>query len=218
MVAYLVNNLIWTQAPNVVFLIVVAMLIGWMIYRPILYAALLAFAFCFFFFRNPMDRFCPQAFMDKNLIVCPADGRVVEVSHNPDALEGYHQKVSIFLSPLDVHVNWTPIKGTIESITYHAGKFIPAFLPKSSQLNEHNDVVIRHESGKTVLIRQIAGTIARRISCWLTIGSKVNAGQKYGMIKFSSRVDLYLPAGARVDVKVGQAVKGGCTVVGTLGE
>jgi phosphatidylserine decarboxylase len=218
MIASFFNNLIWTQAPNLVFFIVLAAIIGWLLYRPILYTAVIIFLACFFFFRNPTDRVCPEAMLDKNVIVCPADGHVVDISHDPLALAGYHQKVSIFLSPIDVHVNWTPIGGKIESINYVGGKFIPAFLPKSSELNEHNDVIIRHISGKTVLVRQIAGTLARRICCWLNIDQKVKPAQKYGMIKFSSRVDVFLPAGTRIDVKMGQSVIGGCTVLGSLGE
>jgi len=120
------------------------------------------------------------------------------------------------MSPLNVHVNRIPVPGTIEKIEYVPGKFMMAFLPKSSELNEHNDLVIKRADGKSVLVRQIAGTVARRIVCWAKEGQAVTAGQKYGMIKFSSRVDLLLPEQAKIDIKVGQKVYGGKTVIGRL--
>lgn len=216
MFTFISSNLLWTESLWLVLIIVVIGLLGWFIARPITYLAVLAFIFCFYFFRNP-DRVCPEALVDNSIIVCPADGKIVDVQFDPNnGFNGYAQKISIFLSPLNVHVNWTPVAGTVEKINYVRGQFMMAFLPKSSELNEHNDVIIKRADGQTVLVRQIAGTVARRIVCWITEGQDVSAGQKYGMIKFSSRVDLLLPASAQVDIKVGQRVYGGKTVLGRL--
>lgn len=216
MFTFISSNLLWTESLWLVLIIVIIGLLGWFIARPITYLAVLAFIFCFYFFRNP-DRVCPEALVDSSIIVCPADGKIVDVQFDPNnGFNGYAQKISIFLSPLNVHVNWTPVAGTVEKINYVRGQFMMAFLPKSSELNEHNDVIIKRADGQTVLVRQIAGTVARRIVCWITEGQEVSAGQKYGMIKFSSRVDLLLPASAQVDIKVGQRVYGGKTVLGRL--
>lgn len=213
---FITSNLIWTESLWLVILLAAVALIGWFIARPITYAALIGFLFCFYFFRNP-ERVCPEALVDDTVIVCPADGKVVDIQYDPrGGFKGYHQKISIFLSPLDIHVNWTPIAGAIKKIEYVPGQFTMAFLPKSSELNEHNDVVIMRKDGKSVLVRQIAGTVARRIVCWAKPEQEVSAGQKYGMIKFSSRVDLLLPEQAQLDIKVGQKVYGGKTVIGRL--
>lgn len=209
MFAWLTHNLLWTESLWIVFGVGALALFGYFLWPPLILGALLLFLFCFYFFRNP-DRVCVPALTDDRVIVCPADGKIVAIS--PD-----EKKVSIFLSPFNVHVNWTPIGGTIEKITYVPGTFMFALLPKSSEFNEHNDVVIRHPSGKKVTVRQIAGMIARRIVCWAKEGDSVAAGQKYGMIKFSSRVDILLPEGAHLAVKMGDRVYGGQTVLGTLG-
>lgn len=216
MFSFISSNLIWTESLWLVLIIAIVGLVGWFIARPITYGAIIAFLFCFYFFRNP-ERICPDALIDDSVIVCPADGKIVDIQYDPNGgFNGYHQKISIFLSPLNVHVNWTPIAGAIKKIAYVPGQFVMAFLPKSSELNEHNDVVIERKDGKTVLVRQIAGTVARRIVCWAKEGQHVSAGQKYGMIKFSSRVDLLLPEEAKIYRKVGERVYGGKTVMGRL--
>ena len=217
MFSMITNNLIWTESPWIVIILVLVALIGWLFFRPAFYGAIVLFLFCFYFFRNP-ERICPEALVDHNVIVCPADGTIVDISYDPNGgLSGdFYQKISIFLSPLNVHVNWTPIAGIIEKIEYVPGKFMMAFLPKSSELNEHNDLLIRHESGKKVLVRQIAGTVARRIVCWAKPNQEVAAGQKYGMIKFSSRIDLFLSKDVQINVGIGQSVYGGKTVIGRL--
>ncbi len=209
------SNLLWSESPWIVALLLLIGFSGWFYFKPLFYAAFILFAFCYYFFRNP-ERTCPEALIDANVLVCPADGRVVDVSYDPNGgFKGYHYKVSIFLSPLNVHVNWIPISGIIQKIEYVPGKFMMAFLPKSSELNEHNDVIIAHHD-KTILVRQIAGTVARRIVCWAKQGQEVSAGQKYGMIKFSSRVDILLPKEVSLEVNVGQNVYGGKTVLGRL--
>lgn len=217
MISFLTHNLIWQESLWLVGILAMLALAGWFWFKPLFYLCLVAFIFCLYFFRNP-ERICPQALVDQNIIVCPADGKIVDISFDPaNGFDGYAYKISIFLSPLNAHVNWIPVAGIIEKVQYVPGKFMMAFLPKSSLLNEHNDVVIRQSSGQTVLVRQIAGTIARRIVCWVQQDQSVTAGQKYGMIKFSSRVDLLLPASAKLDVQSGQSVYGGKTVIGRLG-
>lgn len=216
MFSFITSNLIWTESLWLILIIAIIGLIGWFIARPITYLAILAFIFCFYFFRNP-ERVCPEALVDDKVIVCPADGKVVDIQYDPNGgFKGYHQKISIFMSPLNVHVNRMPISGTVEKIEYVPGQFMMAFLPKSSELNEHNDIIIKRADGKSVLVRQIAGTVARRIVWWVAEGQEVSAGQRYGMIKFSSRVDLYLPEEAQLDIKMGQNVFGGKTVIGRL--
>ena len=208
MISAITTNLIWSESLWIVIVLAFLGAVGWLFFKPLAFITLILFAFCFYFFRNP-DRICPEALRDPNVMVCPADGTVVGIS--PDK-----QKISIFLSPLNVHVNWTPVAGVIEQINYVPGKFMMAFLPKSSELNEHNDLVIRHASGKKILVRQIAGTVARRIVCWAKPHESVAACQKYGMIKFSSRVDVILPEGSILNVETGQRVYGGKTVLGRL--
>jgi phosphatidylserine decarboxylase len=208
------SNLIWTESLWLALGLLALTVAGWFFFKPVFYVGLIIFIFCFYFFRNP-ERICPEALIDSNVIVCPADGKVVDISYDPDGgFKGYHYKISIFLSPLNVHVNWTPIAGIIEKIEYVPGKFMMAFLPKSSELNEHNDVLIRAQDGKQILVRQIAGTVARRIVCWLQQGQEVHAGQKYGMIKFSSRIDLFLPENVKLELSINQKVTGGKTVIG----
>ncbi len=207
-------NLLWSEGWILVLICAALMLLGFFFFRPLFYIAFIFFCFCLFFFRNP-DRECPQSMYDDRIIVCPADGKIVQVQYDPQAkFDGYHQKVSIFLSPFDVHINWLPVKGIIEKIQYHKGKFFPAFLPKSSYLNERNDVHLRTQDGRTLIVRQIAGTIARTIRWWIEPGQKVYAGQKYGMIKFGSRVDILLPSDVKITVTVGDKVYGGYTILG----
>lgn len=214
MISLLHNNLIWTEGPQIVILLCVAGLASFLFYRPLLVVIIGFFLFTFYFFRNP-DRVCTQALHDPTVIVCPADGKIVDIAHDATGgIEGYYHKISIFLSPIDVHVNWTPIHGTIEKIIYKPGTFTLAFLPKSSLLNERNDIHIRSDNGTSIVVRQIAGTIARRICCWVKPDDVINVGTKIGMIRFGSRVDLLLPAHVEFTVAVGQRVYGGQTVLG----
>lgn len=219
MLTLLTSNLLWTEGFYIVLVLSVAAALSYFYYRPALFLVVGAFLFSFYFFRSPA-RTCPEQQTDARVIVCPADGKVVEVKYDKiNGLEGYPQRVSIFLSPIDVHVNWIPVDGILEEITYFPGKFLLAFLPKSSLLNEHNDIVIKPTQvpdghNHTMKVRQIAGFVARRICTWVEQGQSVVAGQKYGMIKFGSRVDIFLPACARVEVSVGQRVYGGQTVLG----
>lgn len=166
-------------------------------------------AFMAFFFRDPA-RATPG---DPNVIVAPADGRVTVVRRSgptePDSV------ISIFLSPLDVHVNRAPIAGTISEIAYKPGKFVMATNPNARLLNEQNTLTFEGAQ-LTVKCTQIAGILARRIVCWKKIGDTLKCGERFGMIRFGSRTDLLLPPAVEVTVEEGMHVKGGVTIVGRI--
>lgn len=172
---------------------------------------LLIAAFMVYFFRDP-DRVIPA---EPNIIVSPADGRVTRVCRLlPDSANS-PMVVSIFLSPLDVHVNRAPIAGKITNITFTKGKFLMATKEAASLVNEQNALTIEGE-GQTIVCKQIAGVLARRIVCWKESGDNVELGERFGMIKFSSRTDLVLPHQVSVDIRVGDRVRGGMTIIGRL--
>jgi len=163
-------------------------------------------AFVLNFFRNP-DR---PVSIDPNAIISPADGKIVIIKKvfEPEFLQEERWQISIFMSPLNVHANRYPISGTIEHYKYHPGKYLVAWHPKSSTANERNTIVIRHENGKNLLLRQIAGAVARRIVCYVKKGESVTQGDELGFIKFGSRVDLFLPLDVEILVKDQQIVRG----------
>lgn len=150
-------------------------------------------------------------------LVAPADGLVVKVEqvYEGEYLEAECWQVSIFLSVFNVHVNWVPLDGQVVYRAYHPGAYVLAFHPKSSQLNEHSSVVIQSDEGQAVLVRQIAGFVARRISTYPQTGQLVRRGEELGFIKFGSRVDVFLPLDSQVRVQTGQMVRGLQTVLAT---
>ncbi|PHR47399.1 MAG: phosphatidylserine decarboxylase family protein [Fluviicola sp.] len=153
-----------------------------------------------------------------NEIISPADGKVV-VIEEVDESEYFHDRriqISIFMSPLNVHANFNPISGIVKYVKYHPGLFLVAWHPKSSTDNERSTFVVEHASGKEVLFRQIAGAVARRICYYIQPGDKVKAGEEYGFIKFGSRIDLLLPLNTKINVKIGDKVKGQLTKIGEL--
>src|SRR5688500_6233114 len=163
-----------------------------------------------YFFRDP-HRVPPD---DPNVVVAPADGRVTRVK--PVASEpGSPTVVSIFLSPLDVHINRSPIAGTITDTVYTRGKFLMATNEMASLVNEQNALTIQGIE-ITVVCKQIAGILARRVVCWKQAGDTLALGERFGMIKFSSRTDLVLPANVEITVKEGARVRGGTTVIGRI--
>ena len=163
-------------------------------------------------------RYEPRKHSDGPLeIVCPADGRVVvEETEETELLGCRCLQVSVFMSVFDMHVNWIPCNGVVEHVSHTDGRFLSAHLPKSSTDNERSAVIIRSEGGDRILVRQVAGAIARRIVTYPEVGQRVNINQNLGFIKFGSRVDLYLPLGTKVHVKVGQKVQGNITDIATL--
>lgn len=172
---------------------------------------LLLAAFMAYFFRDP-ERSAPS---ESGLVVSPADGRVTKVERVSAGDPDSPTVVSIFLSPLDVHVNRSPIAGTVVDVTYTKGRFKAATSNTASLVNEQNALTIKGEE-ITVVCKQIAGVLARRIVCWKRPGDSLNLGERFGLIKFSSRTDLVLPAEVEVLVGVGARVKGGVTTIGRL--
>ena len=165
------------------------------------------------FFRLPFR----NMLHGEDKIICPADGKVVVIE---EAIETEYFKdkrlqVSIFMSPVNVHVNRNPVSGLIKYFKYHPGKYLVAWHPKSSTENERTTIVIGNDNGD-ILMRQIAGALARRICYYIKEGDEVKQNEEYGFIRFGSRVDLYLPLGSKVDVKIGDVVKGGVTLLAHL--
>lgn len=171
------------------------------------------FLFIISFFRLPKRKHT----MDAGAIIAPADGKVVVIEEtiDPEYFKDKRLQVSIFMSPANVHVNRNPIDGEVLYSQYHKGKFLVAWDPKSSTENERHSVVIRNNK-TTILVKQIAGAVARRIVNYLKPGQTVVQNNEMGFIKFGSRVDLLLPPGTSVNVKIGDAVKGGVTVIANL--
>jgi phosphatidylserine decarboxylase len=151
-------------------------------------------------------------------IVCPADGKVVVIEETDETefLKDRRIQVSIFMSPINVHVNRYPLSGVVKFSKYHPGKFLVAWHPKSSTENERTTVVVENKNGVQVLFRQIAGALARRIVCYSKEGENVEQGSQFGFIKFGSRVDLFLPIGTEIKVNLNQVVKGGKTIIAEL--
>lgn len=200
---------------------------GWgFIVVPLVLAGLLALAgwlkmavvlgvvatFMAFFFRDP-ERAAPPI---PGAILAPADGQVVDVRAGvDDPFVGAAQAMSIFLSPLDVHVNRSPLAGLVVDVEYRPGAKVAAYRPEASDRNERTTIAIQGEAGR-VVVRQIAGVLARRIVCRVRPGDKLAAGERFGLIKFGSRTDLVMPASVRLRVRKGDRVRGGETVVGVL--
>ena len=161
------------------------------------------------FFRNPQR----VTVIDPQRIIAPADGKIViiEKVREPEYFGDERLQISIFMSPINVHVNRNPVSGMVSFFRYHPGDYLVAWHPKSSTLNERTTVVVRTKEGKEVLFRQIAGALARRIRWYVAEGDTVQQGQEFGFIKFGSRVDIYLPLGSKPLVQIGQKVRGGET-------
>lgn len=166
------------------------------------------------FFRNPRI----NSTLEERSVLAPADGKVVVIEEvvEKEYFNSPRKQISIFMSPVNVHVNRNPIGGEIKYFKYHAGKYLVAWHPKSSSDNERTTIVIESEKGEEVLFRQIAGALARRIKWYVKEGQKVEQGAEFGFIKFGSRVDVLLPVNAEVKVAVGDKTKGGRTVIAEL--
>lgn len=191
------------------FLSPVSATLCWIIFVILLFL----FLFLVSFFRIPNRKLT----IDDNSIIAPADGKVVVIEETVDDeyFKTKRLQVSIFMSPANVHVNRNPLSGDVVYNQYHKGKYLVAWDPKSSTDNERHSVVIRKGSTE-VLVKQIAGALAKRIVNYLQVGQQVKQGDEFGFIKFGSRVDLLLPPGTKVNVSLNQMVKGGITVIATL--
>ena len=166
-----------------------------------------------FFFRDP-DRLSPT---DANLVLSPADGEVLVsgAALSESAPPGAWQQISIFLSPMDVHVNRVPVSGRVTKVRYIPGRFLPAYRHDAGSANERSEIWIDH-GGQAIVARQIVGFLARRVVCRATVGDEVRAGDRFGVMKFGSRMDVFLPPSATIKVQVGQMVRGGETVIAVL--
>ncbi|MGA9649780.1 MULTISPECIES: phosphatidylserine decarboxylase family protein [Pedobacter] len=166
------------------------------------------------FFRNPSRSFSSG----ESLVICPADGKVVVIEETEEGeyFKDKRLQVSIFMSPVNVHINRNPISGVVKFFKYHPGKYLAAWNPKSSTENERTTTVVEHKNGTPVLFRQIAGALARRIVWYVKEGDQVVQTEQFGFIKFGSRVDVFLPVGTKVNVELNQVVKGGITTLATI--
>jgi phosphatidylserine decarboxylase len=166
------------------------------------------------FFRNPIF----QITSNTQHVLAPADGKVVVIEETlePEYLKDRRKQVSIFMSPVNVHVNRMPVTGKISFFKYHPGKYLVAWHPKSSTENERTTVAVQMKDGVEILFRQIAGALARRIKFYIKEGQTLEQGQEFGFIKFGSRVDVFLPLNAKIVVKVGDITKGGRTIIAEL--
>lgn len=169
-----------------------------------------------FFFRDP-DRQVPDDTHDPHMVLAPADGRVMHAgpAETEASPEGEWTQISIFLSPLDVHVNRTPVSGRVLEVDYRPGRFLPAYRHDAANENERTEIRIDHQ-GRTVVCRQVVGLMARRVVCRLVPGMDVTPGQRLGIMKFGSRMDVFLPTDADIEVAVGEMVRGGETIMARL--
>lgn len=187
----------------------------WTILAGLIIIGVMIFVWSITFFRVPTKR---KITHEENAVVSSADGEIVAIEEVEEK-EYFHDKriqVSVFMSAYDVHVNWFPMDGVVSYVKYHPGKKMFAINPKSSELNERNSVAVRDEKGREVLFRQVAGVMARRIVCNVKEGDKAEVGKEFGMIKFGSRVDFFLPVDADIQVEIGDAITGQVSVLAYL--
>ena len=184
-------------------------MVSWIVFG----ATLIVLLFIISFFRSPKRNFT----VAHHQVICPADGKVVVIEEtiDPEYFKDKRLQVSIFMSPANVHINRIPMSGKVEYSQYHKGKYLVAWSPKSSTENERHSVVIKSDSAE-ILVKQIAGALAKRIVNYLAVGQRVLQGSEMGFIKFGSRVDVLLPVGTELNVKLNQVVKGGITVLATI--
>ncbi|MDG5766466.1 phosphatidylserine decarboxylase family protein [Balneolales bacterium ANBcel1] len=201
----------------VLFLALVAVLIGWILNNTVSYllylVAVSMSGFTLFFFRDP-ERSIPEG----DLLLAPADGKVISIEpvREETYLQGTAVQITIFLSLADVHVNRYPVSGTVEHVSYHPGKYLVAWHPKASELNERAEFGIKHASGTRFFYRQITGFIARRIVFYTREGDEVKAGDRFGIMKFGSRMDILVPEDMAIQIQKGDKVTAGETVIARL--
>lgn len=204
-------------------LLIVLFALNWAVYyffpQPIIQNSVIVFSIGFYllilqFFRIPVF----EVQKNEKQVLSPADGKVVviEETEETEYLNSKRKQISVFMSPINVHVNLMPVAGTISYFKYHPGKYLVAWHPKSSTENERTTVVAKMKNGTEILFRQIAGALARRIKWYVKEGQPLNQGDEFGFIKFGSRVDIFLPVDAKIVVKVGDITKGGKTVLAEL--
>lgn len=199
-----INVLVYAFIPNII------------VFRAVLIVSGILYFLMVNFFRFPNRHIVVK----DNTILAPADGKivVVEETFEPEYLKKQCIQVSIFMNIFNVHINWFPINGIIKFFKYHQGRYMAAYLPKSSTENERTTIAIEATNGQEIVMRQIAGAMAKRIVSYAPVGGKARQNEHAGFIKFGSRVDLYLPLGTKIDVKLGQKVTGSQTLIGTFQE
>ena len=199
-----INVLVYAFIPNII------------VFRAVLIVSGILYLLMVNFFRFPNRHIVVK----DNTILAPADGKivVVEETFEPEYLKKQCIQVSIFMNIFNVHINWFPINGIIKFFKYHQGIYMAAYLPKSSTENERTTIAIEATNGQEIVMRQIAGAMAKRIVSYAPVGGKARQNEHAGFIKFGSRVDLYLPLGTKIDVKLGQKVTGSQTLIGTFQE
>lgn len=177
----------------------------------IILSSCIVYLFFFQFFRNPFR----EIVNDTSVLLAPADGRlvVVEETEETEYFNDKRLQVSIFMSPYNVHSNRSPVSGTVKYFKYHPGKYLVAWHPKSSVLNERASIVIEKDDGTEILIRQIAGAVARRIVTYPKVGDRIEQGEELGFIKFGSRVDVFLPQSSDVSAQIGEKIKAGVSII-----
>ena len=199
-----INVLVYAFIPNII------------VFRAVLIVSGILYLLMVNFFRFPNRHIVVK----DNTILAPADGKivVVEETFEPEYLKKQCIQVSIFMNIFNVHINWFPINGIIKFFKYHQGRYMAAYLPKSSTENERTTIAIEATNGQEIVMRQIAGAMAKRIVSYPPVVGKARQYEHAGFIKFGSRVDLYLPLGTKIDVKLGQKVTGSQTLIGTFQE
>ena len=199
-----INVLVYAFIPNII------------VFRAVLIVSGILYLLMVNFFRFPNRHIVVK----DNTILAPADGKivVVEETFEPEYLKKQCIQVSIFMNIFNVHINWFPINGIIKFFKYHQGRYMAAYLPKSSTENERTTIAIEATNGQEIVMRQIAGAMAKRIVSYAPVGGKARQNEHAGFIKFGSRVDLYLPLGTKIYVKLGQKVTGSQTLIGTFQE
>ena len=213
-----INNSLPVAREGLPFIFIGSCLTFFLFYFDLMFLAIIAgilTLFTIYFFRDPEREIGAH----EKTILTPADGMVLDIRYLNDGNNPLGEpaiKVSIFMSIFNVHVNRIPIYSKISKIIYHPGKFFAANLDKASEQNESNMISLQTENGCNIIVIQIAGLIARRIACWIKEGDVVKAGQRFGLIRFGSRLDIYLPDNTRINVKVRQKVKAGVTIIGEL--
>lgn len=203
-------NQLWYAGRILLMPLLVGFVFGWW-WKPLWMVVAALFIFLLYFFRVPVRDITP----DDVQVVSPADGRIVAIQPAVRNAQAY-TRISIFLSPLDVHVNWIPVNSRIREIVYTPGKFVVAWAEKSSEINERLELTLETTQGTTLYVRQIAGFVARRIWCKVQVGQELSRGQLYGMIRFGSRVDILVPADSKIVVQRGMRVVGCKTILGIL--
>lgn len=197
-----INVLVYAFIPNII------------VFRAVLIVSSILYLLMVNFFRFPNR----HIIVKDNTILAPADGKivVVEETFEPEYLKKQCIQVSIFMNIFNVHINWFPVNGIIKFFKYHPGRYMAAYLPKSSTENERTTIAIETSNGQEIVMRQIAGAMAKRIVSYAPVGGVARQDEHAGFIKFGSRVDLYLPLGTEIDVKLGQKVTGSQTLIGTF--